>query len=141
MVLKPHIKKPIIHQLVKTVTKESQIECGWKLNGKPKKSRVWRILRNSNRSWIRGFLGTIGVTTNLHVDVMGLKVGLEMVWSIGFWRVEYKSDSLVTINLEMDPLNLCHLNAGIVRKIELMLLRDWEVSISHTYRMSKMCAD
>ena len=37
-----------------------------------------------------------------------------------------------------DPLNPCHLYAGIVMKIKQMLLRDWDMSISYTYREGNM---
>ena len=78
---------------------------------------------------------------NLYTELMGLKVGLEMAWELGFRRVSCESNSQVAISLANEPLNPFHLYVGTVAKIKQMLASNWEVSIRHVYREANMSVD
>ena len=51
--------------------------------GNPGSAKFGGVLRKSKRAWLKGFEGAIGVATNLHAKLMGLKEGLQMAWDLG----------------------------------------------------------
>ena len=51
--------------------------------GNPGSARFGGVLRKLKGAWLEGFEGAIGVATNLHAELMGLKEGLQMAWDWG----------------------------------------------------------
>lgn len=50
-------------------------------------------------SWIAGFTSDIGISTNLHVELMAILFGLSFTWERGIKYVICYSDSQNAINL------------------------------------------
>lgn len=43
------------------------------------RARFGGVIRDSNGNWVRGFVGSLGISTNTHVELLAMKTGLDMV--------------------------------------------------------------
>lgn len=82
--------------------------------------------------WILGFFGAFGDVEILLAELIALKLGLAAVWNAGIRFLYCYSDSLGAIELVLHPIQLHHHYAFVVADIKDLLLRDWEVRLSHT---------
>lgn len=56
------------------------------------------LLRNEEGHWLHGFYGNIGVTSNLHAELMVLFHGLSPTWEKGVRNLICYSDSLYSLS-------------------------------------------
>ncbi|KAJ1397513.1 Virus X resistance protein-like, coiled-coil domain [Sesbania bispinosa] len=75
-------------------------------------------------------------------ELLAIKLGLTCAWNRGFWHVICKTDSLeaiLLINLEVRPNS--HSSRTLLAEINLLLVKDWHVSIAHVFRATNSAAD
>ncbi|KAL6494930.1 hypothetical protein OROGR_030849 [Orobanche gracilis] len=109
--------------------------------GNPGNAGFGGLLRDSNGAWISGFLGAIGITNNLHAELMGLLHGLQLTWENGYRKFICYSDSMDALSLINRFLPVHHHYSPVVLSIQDLLQRDWEVVLKHTLREGNFCAD
>lgn len=79
--------------------------------GNPGRAGFGGLLRTNDGRWICGFSGFIGISNNLHVELLGLYRGLRLAWDKGYRNVKYYSDSAHSIQHVSSSLNKWHFYA------------------------------
>lgn len=64
------------------------------------------FLRGHDGHWIASFMGHIGISDNLHDELLGLEHGLMLAWDKGFRSLICYSDALNVIQLIKSPHNV-----------------------------------
>ncbi|KAE9610055.1 putative ribonuclease H-like domain-containing protein [Lupinus albus] len=109
--------------------------------GNPGKAGYGGLLRDNMGSWISGFMGSVGISNNLHVEPMGPLYGLQLAWDMGFRKVICYSDSMDVISLVHGSRPNYHHYMATVLRIQDLIYMDWEISINHILRKGNSCAD
>ncbi|XP_045810074.1 uncharacterized protein LOC123904450 [Trifolium pratense] len=73
--------------------------------GNPGISGFGGLIRNSHGAWVRGFAGNIGFSNILHVELLAMYHGLNLVWELDIKYMICYSDSKTAINLIEKPIN------------------------------------
>ena len=107
----------------------------------PGVSGLGGLLRNNNGAWIRSFSGNIGFSNILHAELMAMYHGLRLAWELEVTNLVCYSYSKTTINLIFATVNDWHHYAPIIRNIQELLARDWQVRVLHTLREGNACAE
>uniref|UniRef100_A0A2C9W0H6 RNase H type-1 domain-containing protein n=1 Tax=Manihot esculenta TaxID=3983 RepID=A0A2C9W0H6_MANES len=121
---------------------------GWmKLNvdgsclGNPGPASAGGLLRDSSSNWVIGFGLNIGETSILNAEIIGILVGLQLVWSMGFRRVIVESDSLKAVRLITEEDISFHPLGDYIQDCRTLLNLDWQCTLSHVYRQRNYSAD
>ncbi|KAI4353637.1 hypothetical protein L6164_002569 [Bauhinia variegata] len=61
------------------------------------------LLRTSSGRWLRGYFGYLGVSNNMHAELMGILQGLHLAWDMRVRSVLCVCNSLVVVNLINGP--------------------------------------
>lgn len=82
--------------------------------------------------WVLGFNGSIGVGTNILVELQAFYHGLCLSWQQGWRSVVFESDLLEAINFINTTHTQFHLYGGIICDIRNMLRKDcrWRITMS-----------
>ncbi|KAL4311250.1 hypothetical protein GQ457_01G038400 [Hibiscus cannabinus] len=98
------------------------------------------VFRNHTGSWILGFQKQIGIVSILQAELWAIFIGLQIAWEQNFLFVTVQSDSMEAVNLlkksQTSPSSL-----PLVRAIENLRKRSWELSIHWTPRQGNNVAD
>ncbi|KAL4282284.1 hypothetical protein GQ457_03G032640 [Hibiscus cannabinus] len=98
------------------------------------------VFRNHTGSWILGFQKQIGIVSILQTELWAIFIGLQIAWEQNFLFVTVQSDSMEAVNLlkksQTSPSSL-----PLVRAIENLRKRSWELSIHWTPRQGNNVAD
>ncbi|KAH9685635.1 putative ribonuclease H protein [Citrus sinensis] len=99
------------------------------------------LIRNYCGEWVHGFGMNIGHCTITGAKVWGLFQGLQLAWNIGIRQLRVEVDSRCTIKIL--ATNNIHPNAysSLIQGIKRLPNRDWQVSLSHSYRETNFAAD
>jgi len=73
--------------------------------GSPGRSVFGSVLRDSGGTWLCGFSGFIGISNNLHAELLAITHGLKLSWDKGHQNVICYSDSMCAIKLIQAPPN------------------------------------
>ena len=79
------------------------------------------VITNEDGTWIKGFCRFLGISSNDYAELMAMKIGLELAWSLGIRKLICESCNIV--------------------RIKELLARDWEVTMNHTFRGGNMYGD
>jgi hypothetical protein len=74
-------------------------------NGNPGISGFGGLIRNSFGAWVQGFVGNIGFSNILHVELLAVYYGLAMAWELDIKELWCYSDSKTVIKLLSDSVN------------------------------------
>ncbi|CAL1354334.1 unnamed protein product [Linum trigynum] len=99
------------------------------------------ILRNTEGSWITGFVSKLGACSAVQAELWGIYHGLGVAWQSGGRTIIVESDSKLALQLiekRADPL---HPHATLLAAIRRRLAQDWVVRLVHTYREGNRVAD
>jgi len=55
------------------------------------------VIRRSDDSWLYGFVGNVGISTIIHIELLGLYHGLKLAWEIGYMEVICYSDLTLVV--------------------------------------------
>lgn len=99
------------------------------------------LLRRANGECLGGFAGSIGISNNLHAELLALYHGLSFAWTKGFRSLICYTDSQNALQLVLDDLNIWNRYASVIQSIKDMLRRNWDVRLAHTLREGNACAD
>lgn len=99
------------------------------------------LLRNEDGVWLSGFTGNIGVSNNLHAELLAMYHDLQFAWNHGHSRICVYSNSTHTIKLVSRQAKPSHLYASIIQNIKDLIGCDWLVQLNHTLREGNACAD
>lgn len=71
------------------------------------------LLRNEYGEWLAAFASRVGICTSVKAELLAVKHGLELAWSLGYRRIIFEVDSQVVLLIlgkpvtgGMDPLVL-----------------------------------
>jgi len=99
------------------------------------------VLRDSDGTWLCGFSRFIGISDNLHAELLAIMHGLKLSWDKGHRNVICYSDSFHAIKLIQALPNVWHVYATIIRNINDLLNLPWNVHLTHTFREANACAN
>ncbi|GER38152.1 polynucleotidyl transferase, partial [Striga asiatica] len=99
------------------------------------------IIRDSQATWLGGFVHRIGIAQVLESELWSIYDGLLLCWNKGFRRVELETDSLEAVKMISSLRFMGHPQHGIIKAIMELLDRSWICSISHIHREANSCAD
>jgi ribonuclease HI len=109
--------------------------------GNPGPSGFGGVLRHSNGDWIFGFVGTVGISTILHVELLAIYNGLKVAWDQGHRNIICYSDSTLSLQLIDGKVNPWHHYASILANITELVKRNWSICFRHTKREANSVAD
>lgn len=89
--------------------------------------------------WLCGFSGNIGISNNLHAELLGLFRGLMLAWEKDYRATKYCTESALTLHLVSVDLNQWHFYASVIKNFKNSLLWNWRVDLEHTLRNA--CVD
>ncbi|KAL6504418.1 hypothetical protein OROGR_026341 [Orobanche gracilis] len=89
---------------------------------------------DSNGVWLSGFTGYIGISNNLHAELMGIYQGLKLAWEYGYKKICCYSDSLDVICLIQKFIPSHHHYSALICSIRDLLQLQWEPHVIHTLR-------
>ncbi|KAJ1415874.1 Ribonuclease H domain [Sesbania bispinosa] len=78
---------------------------------------------------------------SLLAELLALKQGLELAWEKGHRRLIVETDSLEAIHLVNSPNNHNLYCGDVVRHIQQMLRKDWQIQCTHVMREANLIAD
>ncbi|WCJ31853.1 Polynucleotidyl transferase ribonuclease H-like superfamily protein [Euphorbia peplus] len=99
------------------------------------------IIRDCQGSWIYGFARKIGRCSVVKAKLWGIYDGLILAWNLGFIKVQVEVDSLLCVDLLHRQSTLSNDLLTLIVGIRTLQQRNWEISISHTYREGNRGAD
>lgn len=109
--------------------------------GNPGRSGFGGLLRRSDGTWIVGFAGSLGFSEILQAELMAILKGLSLAWDLGIRRLVCCSDSKMAIDIIEKACNLFHVYAVLIQNIKDLLMKDWLVTLIHTWREGNAAAD
>lgn len=82
--------------------------------GNPGRAGFGGLLRDDDGTWIAGFLGYIGISTNVHAELLAILFGLNFTWDRGIRSIICYSDSQLAIDLITGPIHHFHKYASVI---------------------------
>lgn len=86
-------------------------------------------------------LGYLVMSDFLEAELVGLLRGLELACQRGVQQITYYSDSTLTISLVRFDGSKILQYKSLIRNIQELLAREWEVELISTLREGNMCVD
>ena len=117
-----------------------KLNCDGSSIGNPGRAGFGGLIWRANTEWVVGFSSHVNQADNLCVELLALRRGLDLAWSLGFRRVECEVDCEEVVRLINKPPNR-HAYTAIIRDILRLLNFNWEYSIKHVYREGNQVAD
>ncbi|KAI4357115.1 hypothetical protein L6164_001083 [Bauhinia variegata] len=90
------------------------------------------IIGNDIGRWMTGFMGYMGVTTDIHVELKSLRQGLTLAWEKGVKLLEVNADSMDIISLATTNAEF-HRYGAKIEDIGSLLGREWQGKLEHSY--------
>ncbi|KAJ9159056.1 hypothetical protein P3X46_024587 [Hevea brasiliensis] len=124
---------------------------GWlQVNLKPSNGLVnnlpWHFLfgglcRDATGNWLFGFVASYGISSILGAELWSMYEGLKLAYDRGYRKVILECDNLTVVNTILGVSNNQCILRCLVDSIRSLLLKDWDVQISHIYREANFSAD
>lgn len=109
--------------------------------GNPGEAGFGGVFRDHLGRWKSGFVGSIGLGSNLLAELQAIKNGLQLGWEFGDRRIICETDSLEAIEL-IDKANMnLHSYARVIMGIMRLLKFEWQVELRYTLREANQVAD
>ncbi|CAN1264868.1 Putative ribonuclease H protein At1g65750 [Linum perenne] len=83
----------------------------------------------------------MGVCSITRAEIRGIIEGMNLAWNKGIRKLAIQTDSKCAVLLLQKVGNEDHQHAGLVRAYEILLRRNWEVTLDHIFRESNFLAD
>ena len=100
------------------------------------------LLRAADGQFVIGFIHHIPEPgDSLQAELWGVLLGLRMTWEHGDRQVVLETDASDVVRLVNSQCIEMHPDANLIREIQFMLARDWEVSVQQIAREANSCAD
>ncbi|KAK7258539.1 hypothetical protein RIF29_24119 [Crotalaria pallida] len=135
-----YVKKPCLVSWSKPPPQVWCINVDDSSLGNPGSAGFGGLICSEDGSWIRGFSGFIGFTTNLHAKLLAILHGLRLARNLQLQRVLCQTNSLEAIHLISSGNRKFHRYACFIYNI-CAFLEDWDVTLAHTLREGDQCAD
>ena len=88
-----------------------------------------------------GFSGYVGISTNLHAELLALLYGLQVAWDFGAQQVLCCSDSLDVVTLVTNGVPPSQRYATMMKAIVSWFHENWTVSLERSLREGNACVD
>ncbi|CAN1142648.1 Putative ribonuclease H protein At1g65750 [Linum perenne] len=105
------------------------------------KAAAGGLIRNADGRCLYAFSINLGRCSIMRAELRGLIEGLKRAWESGFRRVDARVDSQAILSLIRGDNLTDHPHGVEVAALRELIERDWEVTISHTYREGNSAAD
>nr|KYP69613.1 Putative ribonuclease H protein At1g65750 family [Cajanus cajan] len=102
--------------------------------GSPGPAGYGGLCRDNFGLCLMGFYKDVGVADNLKVELLVILHGMKLAWRANFHNILCVSDSLLTVNLVLRPLDVFHKYAPIIAHIKELLQQFWSVCVCHSLR-------
>ncbi|CAN1833707.1 Putative ribonuclease H protein At1g65750 [Linum perenne] len=99
------------------------------------------ILRNHIGQPIHTFGANLGLCSIMRAELRAAQFGLMIAWDRGFRRIHLQLDSQAAISAIWGGGDEDSRHSRTLISINELLCRDWDVTISHTYREGNTVAD
>ncbi|CAN1173812.1 Putative ribonuclease H protein At1g65750 [Linum perenne] len=99
------------------------------------------VIRDALGDWVAGFTNHIGRGSSFQAELLALRDGLSLIWTLGYRRVQVESDCLAVIELVTDTDIQNHTHAVLGYEIKELLTRNWDCTLKHVYREGNIVAD
>ncbi|XVF81675.1 hypothetical protein PTKIN_Ptkin15bG0174300 [Pterospermum kingtungense] len=99
------------------------------------------LLRDFQGNWLKGFTLNIGFCSAIEAELWGVLQGLRLAWSMGIRRVKLGIDSKLVVGWLNGVHGNCVRFQNLLSVIHDLLVRNWEVQVSHIYRECNRVAD
>ena len=90
---------------------------------------------------MKGFSGSVGVATNLFVELLALLNGLRLAWDLNIRNIVCCPDSMDVVQMISKGIPSTHYYSNLVYSTEDWFNREWNISLDHTLREGNSCAD
>ena len=118
-----------------------KVNCDGSSLGNPGSAGFGVVLRSPLGDWIHGFSGFIAGVDNLCVELLALRKGLQLAWSLGFLDDNCEVDCLEVLRLINEQASVFHWYDPSVRDIKALYGRNWRCQVHHVYREANQVAD
>ncbi|CAN1120508.1 Putative ribonuclease H protein At1g65750 [Linum perenne] len=105
------------------------------------KAAAGGLIRNADGRCLLAFCSNLGRCSIMRAELRGVIEGLQRAWGEGFRRIQARVDSQAILSLLRSGSSADHGFAVEVVALRELLERDWEVTITHTYREGNFAAD
>ncbi|KAI4301394.1 hypothetical protein L6164_034677 [Bauhinia variegata] len=95
--------------------------------GNPGRTRFGGLVGDLLGTWIVDYKGYIGYSTNIHAELEAVRCDLAIAWD----------RNIRSLLEDADCMDVIHL----ISCMKTLLQREWNVTISHTYREANYSAD
>lgn len=102
--------------------------------GNPRPADFGGLVRNDMGGFIVGFSGSVGFYEILQAELLAIFHGLQISWERGFKQVVLYSDSMLALGLVRVSWSRFHLYVALLRSIQLLLQKPWQVVLNHILR-------
>lgn len=99
------------------------------------------VIRDTNGLWVSGFTMTLVAMDGLSAELWSIAAVLNHAWDSGHRRICLASDSRIAIELITKGCREEHPLWGWVHQIQVLIRRDWQVVLEHTYREGNFVAN
>ena len=82
---------------------------------------------------MRAFVANIGSCLVVTVELCGALYSLKLAWSLEFHHVLLEMDSSIAVSLHQKSTGH-HPYSTLIKQIQQLLARNWEVKVNHVYR-------
>ncbi|CAN1153631.1 Putative ribonuclease H protein At1g65750, partial [Linum perenne] len=99
------------------------------------------LIRDEKGSFVRAFCANIGDCSITRAELRAIVEGVQLAWNLGFKKVAIQSDSRATVAILQSEVASAGQHTALVAEFQDLMMRDWEVSLSHIYREANCTAD
>ncbi|KAJ1379494.1 Ribonuclease H domain [Sesbania bispinosa] len=99
------------------------------------------IIRSHDGRWVMGFCGLSMSREILKVELQAILEGLRICWELNLQDVRCMTDSSLAMHYVVRGVPQFHRYAVLVKEIQNILAREWNVNIGHILREGNQCAN
>ncbi|CAN1186551.1 Putative ribonuclease H protein At1g65750 [Linum perenne] len=99
------------------------------------------VLRTSLGRPVSSFAANLGRCSIMRAELRAAEIGLMIAWDMGFKKVHLQLDSLAAVTAILGDLEEDSRHGRTLESIFEIRNRDWDVTISHTFREGNRVAD
>ncbi|CAN1254857.1 Putative ribonuclease H protein At1g65750, partial [Linum perenne] len=94
------------------------------------------LIRDDHGNLIWGFASNLDSCLITRAEIRAIIQGMEVAWFLGIRRLHIQCDSLLAVKLLLQKGEPLHQYSALI-----LASRNWEVTISHTFREGNIVAD
>ncbi|QHO40259.1 Putative ribonuclease H protein [Arachis hypogaea] len=98
------------------------------------------LIRTHEGDWVGGFMANLGNCHAFRAELWGVFHGLNMAWDLGMRRIIIETDSL-EVYKEISKERKSQNYNSLVREIQKLKDKSWEIKVMHTHRSGNASAD